>query len=206
MKDVQVKKMTKGTNTFSSEGYEGVSSAMKQMMGIGVMVCPPYTFVVGKFLGELFIIDTRVIPNHLGGTENRVVILFSNIVHFLQCILCRLESSDVKTNSHHDIFQTSVPPNNTSQAEDNTTIHVDTHQDLAIDTYEEANVEDETYFSFSEQEKDKPPIRLELSGIEILRKTQSPICRFSEEETDKHRNVCDCKIKHQNRFTCAASL
>ena len=174
MKDVQVKKLTKGTNTFSSEGYERVSLAMKQMMGIGVMVCPPYTFVVGKFLGELFIIDTHVIPNHLGGTENRVVILFSNIVHFLQCLLCRLESNDVKTNSHHDILQTSFPPNNTSQAEDNTTIHVDTHQDLAIDTYEEANVEDETYFSFNEQEKDKPPIRLELSGIEILGKHNLP--------------------------------
>ena len=96
------------------------------MMGIGVMVCPSYTFVFGKFLGELFIIDTHVIPNNLGGTESGVVILFSNIVYFLQWLLYRLESSGIKTNSHHDIFQTFFPPNNTAQGEDNTTIHVDT--------------------------------------------------------------------------------
>ena len=156
MKDVQVKKLSKGTNTFSNEGYEDVSSAMNQMMGIGVIVCPPYTFVIGKFLGELFIIDTHVIPNHLGGTENGVVILFLSMVHFLQWRLCRLGSSGVKTDSHHDIFQISFPPNNTVQAEDNTTIHVDTHQDLPINTYEETTAENETYFSFNEQEKNKP--------------------------------------------------
>lgn len=50
MKNVQVKKLTKGTNTLSREGYEKVSSAVNQIMGIGVMVCPSYTFVVGKFL------------------------------------------------------------------------------------------------------------------------------------------------------------
>ena len=104
----------------------------------------------------MFIIDTHVIPNHLGVTENGVVISFSNMVHFLQWLLCRLESSGVKTDSHHEIFQTSFPPSNTAQAEDNTTIHVDTHQDLPIDTYEEATVENETYFSFNEQEKNKP--------------------------------------------------
>ena len=88
------------------------------------MVCPPYTFVLGKFLGELFIIDTHVIPNHLGGTENGVVILFSIMVHFLQWLLCRLESSGVKADSHHKIFLTSFPPGDTAQVEDNTTIHV----------------------------------------------------------------------------------
>ena len=155
MKDVQVKKLTKCTNTFSSEGYEDVRSAMNQMVGIGVMVCPPYTFVVGKFFGELFIIDTNVIPNHFGGTENGVVILVSSMMHFLQWLLRHLESSGVKTGSHHEIFQIYFPPNNTAQAEDNTTIHVDTHQELPIDTYEETTVENETYFSFNEQEKNK---------------------------------------------------
>ena len=130
MKNVQVKKLTKGTDTFSSEGYEDVRSAMNQMMGTGVMVCLPYTSVVGKFLGKLFIVDTHVISNPLGGTENGVVIILSSMVHFLQWSLCRLESSGVKTDSHHEIFQTSFPPSNTTQAEDNTTIHVDTHQDL----------------------------------------------------------------------------
>ena len=151
MKDEQVKKLTKGTITFSSEGFEDVSSAMNQVMGIAVMVCPPYTFVVAKFLRELFIISTHVIPNHLGGTENKVVILFSSMVHFLQWLLCRLESSGVKTDSHHEIFQTSFSPSNTAQAEDNTTIHADTQQDLPVNIYEETTVENETYFSFNEQ-------------------------------------------------------
>ena len=70
--------------------------------------------------------------------------------------MCRLESSGVKTDSHHEIFQISFPPNNTARAENNTTIHVDTHQDLPIDTYEETTVENETYFSFNEQENNKP--------------------------------------------------
>ena len=156
MKDVQLKKLTKGTNTISSKGYEDVSSAMNQMMGIGVMIYPPYTFVVKKFLRELFIIDTHVIPYHLGGTENGVVILFSSIVHFLQWLLCHLESSGVKTDIHHETFQISFPSSNSAQAEDNTTIHIDTHQDLPTDTYEEKTVENETYFSFNEQEKNKP--------------------------------------------------
>lgn len=156
MNNVQVKKLTKGTNTFSNEGYEDVSLAIDQIMGIGVMVCPPYTFVVGKFLGELFIIDAHVIPNHLGDTENGVVILFSSMLHFLQRLLCRLESSGVTTDSHHEIFQTSFSPSNTAQAEDKTAIHVDTHQDPPIDTYEETTVENETYFRFNEQEKNKP--------------------------------------------------
>ena len=69
MKNVQVKKLTKGTNTLSREGYEKVSSAVNQIMGIGVMVCPSYTFVVGKFLQELFITENHVIPNHLGGSD-----------------------------------------------------------------------------------------------------------------------------------------
>ena len=125
MKDVQVKKLTKGTNTFSNEAFEDTSLVMNQMMGIGVMVCPSYTFVVAKFLGKLFIIGTHVITNHLGGTENRVVILFSSMVYFLQWLLCHLESSG-------------------------------NHQDLPIDTYEKTTVENETYFSFNEQEKNKP--------------------------------------------------
>ena len=91
------------------------------MMGIGVMVCPSYTFV-----------------------------------YFLQWLLYRLESSGIKTNSHHDIFQTFFLPNNTAQGEDNTTIHVDTYQDLLIDTCEETTVENETCFRFNEQEKNKP--------------------------------------------------
>ena len=82
--------------------------------------------------------------------------LFSSMAHFLRWLLCRLESSGVKTDSHHEIFQNSFSPSNTAQAEDKTIIHVDTHQDPPIDTYEESTVENETYFSFSEQEKNKP--------------------------------------------------
>ena len=58
--------------------------------------------------------------------------------------------------SHHDIFQISFPSNNAGQAEDNTTNHADTHQDLPIDAYKETSVENQTYFSFNEQEKNKP--------------------------------------------------
>ena len=69
------------------------------MLGLGVTVCPPYTFAVGKFLRELFITDPHVLPNHLGGTENGVVITFSNMVHFLQWLSYCLQSSGIKTES-----------------------------------------------------------------------------------------------------------
>ena len=39
--DVQVKKLTKGTNTFSREGYKDVPWVMNQMVEISVLVRPP---------------------------------------------------------------------------------------------------------------------------------------------------------------------
>ena len=60
-KSIKVVRVTSCTKVFSKEGREDILSAMNRMTSISIMVCPPYTFVVGKFLGELFIIDTHVI-------------------------------------------------------------------------------------------------------------------------------------------------
>ena len=68
------------------------------------MVCPPYTFVVGNFQGELFIIDTHVIRSQLVGNGNGIVITFSKIEHFTQWLLRRLESSGVKMDDMYDIY------------------------------------------------------------------------------------------------------
>ena len=85
-----------------------------------------------------------------------------------------------------------------------TTIHVATHQNSPVDpyTYTETVVENEPYFSFNEQEKNKTS---DWSQAELGKKTQSSICRFSAEETDNRRYVCNCKIKHQSWFMCATS-
>ena len=45
MKAVQV---TSSSKVFSKEGFEDIMSAMNQMMSIGVMVSPPYIFVIGN--------------------------------------------------------------------------------------------------------------------------------------------------------------
>ena len=60
-KSIKVVRVTSSTKVFSKEGREDILSAMNRMTSISIMVCPPYTFVVGKFLGELFIINTHVI-------------------------------------------------------------------------------------------------------------------------------------------------
>ena len=60
---IKVVQVTSSKKVFSKEGLEDIVSAMNQMTSIVVMVCPPYTFVIGNFQGELFIIDTHVIRN-----------------------------------------------------------------------------------------------------------------------------------------------
>ena len=82
-KSIKVVRVNSFTKVFSKEGREDIMSAMNRMTSIGVMVCPAYTFVVGNFLGELFIIDTHVIRSQLGGTGNGIVITFSKIEHFI---------------------------------------------------------------------------------------------------------------------------
>ena len=96
--------MTSSTKVFSKEGLEDIMSAVNQMTSIGVMVCPPYTFVVGNFQGELFIIDTHVIRSQLVGNGNGIVITFSKIEHFTQWLLRRLGSSGVKMDDMYDIY------------------------------------------------------------------------------------------------------
>lgn len=75
------------------------------------------------------------------------------MVHFLQLLLYYLESNDIKTDTYHGIFQISFPSNNADQAEDNTTNHADTYQDLTMESYKETSVENQTHFSFNEQER-----------------------------------------------------
>ena len=82
--------MTSSSKVFSKEGLEDTMPAKNQMTSIGVMVYPPYTFVVGNFLDELFVIDTLVIRSELGGNGYGIVITFSKIEHFIQWLLRRL--------------------------------------------------------------------------------------------------------------------
>ena len=77
------------------------------MTSIGVVVCPPYTFVVGNFQDELFITDMHVIQSQLDGTGNGIIVTFSKIKHFTQWLLRRLESSGVKMDAMYDIYQVS---------------------------------------------------------------------------------------------------
>ena len=75
------------------------------------------------------------------------------MVHFLQLLLYYLKSNGIKTGTYHGIFQISFPSNNADQAEDNTTNHADTYQDLTMEYYKETSVENQTHFSFNEQER-----------------------------------------------------
>ena len=125
------------------------------------------------------------------------------MAHFLRWLLCRLESSGVKTDSHHEIFQTSFSPSNTAQAENKTTIQVDTPP---IDTYEETTAENETYSSFNEQEKNKPSdwsqVELKYCGKHNLPSVDSLQKKLTKTEMFA---IVKSSIKF-TWFTCAASL
>ena len=48
IKDVQINILTKNTKVLSSEGREDMLKAFIKLNEAGIMVCPPYIFVVGK--------------------------------------------------------------------------------------------------------------------------------------------------------------
>ena len=73
------------------------------MNGIGILSLPPYIFVVGNFLGELFVIDTHVIREELGSNGNGAIITFGKVEHYVQWLLKCLHLSGVREGSMQEI-------------------------------------------------------------------------------------------------------
>ena len=53
---VEISQLARRTKVFSIDGCKDISSALCQLNGIGIMSFLSYIFVVGNFLGELFVI------------------------------------------------------------------------------------------------------------------------------------------------------
>ena len=110
IKDVEINILTKNTKVVSNEGRKVMLKAFIKLNGVGIMVCPPYIFVVGKRNSTYFVIDTHVIRKHIGGNGNGIIIEFSNVKSCITWITKRLVLSGVKTSAPQDIFEISFSP------------------------------------------------------------------------------------------------
>ena len=93
---IEISQLMRGTKVFSIDGCKDIFSALYQLNGIGIMSVPPYMFVGGNFHGELFVIDTHVIREELGGNGNGAVITFGKVEDCVQWLLKRLHLSGVR--------------------------------------------------------------------------------------------------------------
>ena len=110
IKDVEINILTKNTKVLSNEGRKVMLKAFIKLNGVGIMVCPPYIFVVGKRNSTYFVIDTHVIRKHIGGNGNGIIIEFSNVKSCITWITKRLVLSGVKPSAPQDIFEISFSP------------------------------------------------------------------------------------------------
>ena len=73
-----------GTSVFS-RWLQYISSTLNQLNGIASMSVPPYILVVvGNFDSELFVVDSHVIREELGGIGNGAIINFGKDKYCLQ--------------------------------------------------------------------------------------------------------------------------
>ena len=87
---VEIPQLTRGNKVLSVDDCKDISSALNHLNGIGIVSIPPYIFVVENFLGELFVIDTHVIREELGGNGNDTIITFGKVEHCVRWLLKRL--------------------------------------------------------------------------------------------------------------------
>ena len=89
----------------------------------GLYVSWTYIFVVGNFLGELFVIDTYVIREELDGNGNGAIITFGKVKHCVQWLLKLLHLSGVREDSMQEIIKISISSDVTSNLEDDESSH-----------------------------------------------------------------------------------
>ena len=90
---VEISQLTRGAKVFSICGCKDISSALCQLN------------VVGNFLGALFVIDTHVIREELGGNGNDTIITFGKVEHCVQWLLKRLHWDGLRENSMQEIIK-----------------------------------------------------------------------------------------------------
>ena len=79
VKDVDINILTKNTDVLSNEGRKDNLKAFIKLNEVGIIICPPYIFVVGKRNSTYFVIDTYVIRKHIGGNGISIIIESSNV-------------------------------------------------------------------------------------------------------------------------------
>ena len=104
-----LKELTEDTQIFTNEGRNDLLNALKKIKDIGIVVCPPYIFVVGRLAGKYFVIDVHVINNRTGGNGNGIVIQFPNVLSCLYWIIKRFHSRCVKASTFQNLYEVSFP-------------------------------------------------------------------------------------------------
>ena len=120
---IEISQLTRDTKVFSINGCKDISSALCQLNGIGIMSVPPYIFVVGNVLGDLFVIDIHVIREELGGNGNGAIITFGKVEHCGQWLLKRLHLIGVREDSMQVIIKVSISSDVALHLKDNESSH-----------------------------------------------------------------------------------
>ena len=104
-----LKELTEVTQIFTTEGRNDLWNTLKKIKAIGIMVCPPYNFAVGRLAGEYFVIDMHVIDKRIGGNGNGIVIQFPNVLSCICWIIKIFHSSGVKASTFQCLYEVSFP-------------------------------------------------------------------------------------------------
>ena len=104
-----LRELSKVTRVLSNGGREGLFNALSNISSVGVLVFPPYIFVLCRLVHEYVIIDTRVIQSQLGGNRNGIVVAFPNIKICLSWIIQRFNLSGVKGSDLQKLYEVFFP-------------------------------------------------------------------------------------------------
>ena len=123
-----LKELTEVTQIFTTEGRIDLLNALRKLEDIGIMLCPPYVFAVGRLVGEYFAIDTHAIDSRIGGNGNGIVIQFPNVLSCLCWIIKRFHASGVKASTFQSLYEVSFPIMDEflSESPDDATLQSDT--------------------------------------------------------------------------------
>ena len=105
-----LKELTEVTQIFTTEGRNDLLNALRKIKDIGIMVCSPYIFAVGRLADEYFVVDTHAADNSIGGSGNGIVKQFPNVLSCSCWIIKRIHSIGIIKRLHFKVYVKSPFP------------------------------------------------------------------------------------------------
>ena len=73
---IVINSVYESTQIYSHEARMSLSSIIQKLNGIGILICPPYIFLVGNDSDKPFIIDSHAIPKAHDGNNYGIIVTF----------------------------------------------------------------------------------------------------------------------------------